>query len=270
MKLNAFLPKLCACISGMAEGPCPRVDLRRPGLRAGQCQGFALPRPARTAPGGPRRAPARRAGLRKWPFAGFARTSARPDLAQGAGSRCGGPGPLAPARTLGPRAAARALTYCVTATCTAEKRGPGPGVGRRLRLRPGCVPPAAGRARSEPERANQAWAPGPRAARSSRRCGPAARLYPKVTLLYRPPLRSTKLKERQQTSRGKAASWLDSKGPYLGVLGSERRSGWSFPSCAQARSRDICFPYAPRHRQILDYMLPSSPPLVVFPTRPGR
>lgn len=107
------------------------------------------------------RAPARRAGLRKWPFAGFARTSARPDLAQGAGSRCGGPGPLAPARTLGPRAAARALTYCVTATCTAEKRGPGPGGGRRLRLRPGCVPPAAGRARSEPERANQAWAPGP-------------------------------------------------------------------------------------------------------------
>lgn len=126
MKLNAFLPKLCACISGMAEGPCPRVDLRRPGLRAGQCQGFALPRPARTAPAGSRRAPARRAGLRKWPFAGFARTSARPDLAQGAGSRCGGPGPLAPARTLGPRAAARALTYCVTATCTAEKRGPGP------------------------------------------------------------------------------------------------------------------------------------------------
>lgn len=60
MKLNAFLPKLCACISGMAEGPCPRVDLRRPGLRAGQCQGFALPRPARTAPGGsrpPSRAP---------------------------------------------------------------------------------------------------------------------------------------------------------------------------------------------------------------------
>lgn len=161
-------------------------------------------------------------------------------------------------------------TYCVTATCTAEKRGPGPGGGRRLRLRPGCVPPAAGRARSEPERANQAWAPGPRAARSSRRCGPAARLYPKVTLLYRPPLRSTKLKERQQTSRGKAACWLDSRGPYLGVLGSERRSGWSFPSCAQARSRDICFPYAPRHRQILDYMLPSSPPLVVFPTRPGR
>lgn len=134
----------------------------------------------------------------------------------------------------------------------------------------GLRPPAAGRARSEPERANQAWAPGPRAARSSRRCGPAARLYPKVTLLYRPPLRSSKLKERQQTSRGKAASWLDSKGPYLGVLGSERRSGWSFPSCAQARSRDICFPYAPRHRQILDYMLPSSPPLVVFPTRPGR
>lgn len=35
---------------------------------------------------------------------------------------------------------------------------------------------------------------GPRASCSSRRCGPAARLYLKVTLLYHPPFLSTKLK----------------------------------------------------------------------------
>lgn len=127
MKLKAFLPKLCACISGMAEGPCPPVDLRWPGLRARQCHGSAPPQPRRTAPAGSR-------GLGLLPtqpgsgsgfFAGFGHTSVHPDLAQRGGSRWGGPGPLAPARTLSPRTAARALTYCATATCTAEQRGPG-------------------------------------------------------------------------------------------------------------------------------------------------
>lgn len=126
----------------MAEGPGPPGDLRRPGLGAMQSQGLALPQAQRTVPAGSSHhrpggllptAPGSGSGV----FAGWPHTSAPRDLALPRGKVPGGQGSLAAVLTLSRSTAARALTYCVTATCLADKRR----AGRRGQR---AAPPPAG------------------------------------------------------------------------------------------------------------------------------
>lgn len=178
------------------------------------------PRPLRGAPApGRLRLPAG--------FAGFPRTSGPGPGPEG---RCrgAGPGPRA-AAARSARTAAGALTYCDS------REG-------RVALPPGALAPSPGRGPG-------VGAAPPRSPPGS--CRPAASEGDPAVL-------SAKLQSWPQTSGGKAASRLDSEGPCVGGHGCKRRPGWSFPFCAQARSRDICFPYVERQRQILDYVVPGA------------
>lgn len=134
---------------------------------------------------------------------------------------------------------APALTYCPWAPRSAENRRAG---GRRRAAAPPPLgrrpPPGPGFARARPLRR--------RPATSAGALLPEPYLkWSRFTASWGP---TAGLKGHRQASGSKAASQLASGGPGLGVPGSKRLSGWSFPFGAEAQSDETSVFHKPPGR----------------------